>query len=93
MAFEMAGNLGANQIPNDIVEFSDQVTSFTDLVFGFFEEGQNSSETSSDNSFNSYSYNNDEEEDGEGDEKPYNVEENQVFWKEQEQVLQVNFHT
>ncbi|XP_041006173.1 uncharacterized protein LOC121250969 [Juglans microcarpa x Juglans regia] len=85
MAFKMAGILGANQRSDEIVEFSDQVTSFTDLVFGFFEEGQNSS----DNSFNSDHYNNDEEdEDDDEDENHCNVEENQAFWKEQEQVLQ-----
>lgn len=88
MALAMAGIPATRRISDEIVEFSDGAASLADLVFGFFEEGQDSSESSSENSFRSDDYNND---DGDEDENPCNVEENKAFWKEQEQLLKVNF--
>lgn len=67
-------------------EFSDGGAGFEeDLVFGFFEEDQTSSENSSENSFGSNDLNDVEEDE---DEKPCNVEENRAFWEEQERILQ-----
>jgi hypothetical protein len=73
---------------SDISDFSEGGTSFADLVFGYLEEDQ----TSSENSFSSNGYNDADEDEDEDHENPFNVEENKAFWEEQDRILQVNFH-
>lgn len=69
---------------DEISDFSEGGTSFADLVFGYLEEDQ----TSSENSFSSNGYNDADEDEDEDHENPFNVEENKAFWEEQDRILQ-----
>lgn len=88
MALAMAGIPLTRRSSDEISDFSDGGTSFADLVFGYLEEDQ----TSSENSFSSNGYNDADEDEDEDHENPFNVEENKAFWEEQDRILQVNFH-
>lgn len=81
MALQMDRIPATRRISDVFVQSSDEEASFSDMLFGFLEEGHNLSGNSSN------SDNNDEED----DESLYNVEESKAFWKEQDQNLQVNF--
>lgn len=87
----MAGFPLTRRSSDEISEFSEGGTSFSDLVFGFLEEDQ-TVQTSSENSFSSNGYNDADEDEDEDHENPFNVEENKAFWEEQDRHLQVNFH-
>ncbi|GMY10119.1 Sugar phosphate exchanger 2, putative [Fagus crenata] len=78
MALQMGRIPATRRISDVFVQSSDEEASFSDMLFGFLEEGHNLSGNSSN------SDNNDEED----DESLYNVEESKAFWKEQDQNLQ-----
>ncbi|KAF8413870.1 hypothetical protein HHK36_001864 [Tetracentron sinense] len=67
------------------VEFSVGAVSLADMVFGFFEEGEESPESFSTNG--DHSYNDEESVDDEKDGNSGSVEENKAFWETQHQLL------